>query len=166
MEFNGRVLVCGSRDYGMFINHQGKRTFNWNSLESLTLWNVLEGYRADWREQSLNPFVVIEGRALGADQIAGEWANKQIRNGNRYIQHEMFPADWQNHGKAAGPIRNKKMLEVGKPTLILAFSNNFEASKGTKNMIEQGMKAGVLVVKIEIPPLPKPVESMDNNPLF
>jgi hypothetical protein len=43
-----------------------------------------------------------------------------------------MPADWANHGKAAGPIRNRKMLDL-KPDLVLAFHADLTNSKGTKD---------------------------------
>lgn len=43
-----------------------------------------------------------------------------------------FPADWDTHGKAAGPIRNKQMAEFG--DALLAFWDG--KSRGTKNMMD------------------------------
>ncbi len=54
-----------------------------------------------------------------------------------------FKADWLKEGRAAGPIRNKKMLVEGKPDLVVAFHNDIDASKGTKNMLKQAQKAGI-----------------------
>ena len=55
-----------------------------------------------------------------------------------------FPADWNSYGKAAGPIRNKQMLDEGKPDVVIAFPGG----TGTANMIMQATKAGVKVVKV------------------
>ena len=80
---------------------------------------------------------VIEGGARGADTCA------------RLVAEELgipiieFPAKWGEYGKAAGPIRNKQMLTEGKPDLVLAFHDDIENSKGTKNMMEQAKKAGI-----------------------
>jgi hypothetical protein len=81
--------------------------------------------------------VVIEGEARGADQAAWQWA---IQRG---VPTAEFPADWETHGKAAGPIRNKQMLKEGKPDMIIAFHKHFEESRGTKNMITQAKKAKI-----------------------
>jgi hypothetical protein len=56
-----------------------------------------------------------------------------------------FPADWARFGRAAGPIRNQRMLDEGKPTLVLAFHNNIVESKGTKDMVKRARKAGIRV---------------------
>jgi hypothetical protein len=79
--------------------------------------------------------VLIEGDARGADQLAGKWAE------SRNITHLVFPADWKRYRAAAGPIRNKQKLEEGKPDLVVAFPGD----KGTANMVQQALDAGVKV---------------------
>ncbi len=83
--------------------------------------------------------VIIQGMCRGADKIA--------RNFARLRGHVVmgYPADWDRYGRAAGPIRNKQMLDEGKPDLVIAFHNNIDQSKGTADMIEQARKAGILV---------------------
>ena len=49
-----------------------------------------------------------------------------------------MPADWTKHGKAAGPIRNQKMLDEC-PDLVVAFPGG----KGTADMVRRAMKAGI-----------------------
>lgn len=77
--------------------------------------------------------LVIHGGASGADNIAGRWA---FLAG---IREYVFGADWATHGKAAGPIRNQKMLDEGKPNLVVAFPGG----KGTANMINLAADAGI-----------------------
>lgn len=75
---------------------------------------------------------------MGADRMArkfGAWAD---------IPVETFPADW-SLGKKAGPIRNRKMIEKGKPDLVVAF----EGGRGTANMVEQARAAGIRVLIAE-----------------
>jgi len=85
---------------------------------------------------------VIEGGATGADAIAGEEALKLHFS----VQH--FPAQWEKYGRAAGPIRNTRMLEQ-RPRLVVAFHSDIANSRGTKNMVEQSEKAGLEVVVVE-----------------
>lgn len=85
--------------------------------------------------------ILIHGDAPGADRLSE-------RCKQPYTEVIRFPADWEKYGKAAGPIRNKQMLEEGKPDLVIAFLA--PDSKGTKNMIEQAQKAGVDVRIIQI----------------
>lgn len=58
---------------------------------------------------------------------------------------ESYPADWKRYGRAAGPIRNRQMLEEGKPDLIIAFHSNLAESRGTANMVKIARKAGIEV---------------------
>jgi len=87
----------------------------------------------------LSPVKVIHGGCSGADMISGVIA-KEIG-----IPVQVFPADWKSHGRSAGPIRNQKMLDEGKPDLILAFHNNIDSSRGTKDMVKRAKKIGVPV---------------------
>jgi len=77
-------------------------------------------------------FVLIEGMAKGADQMAGQWADENTPR----VQHISFPAKWDKLGPAAGPARNIQMLKEGKPTLVVAFHDDIENSKGTKHMVD------------------------------
>jgi len=81
---------------------------------------------------------IIHGGATGADTLAGEWAY------SRNMPVRIYLADWDSYGRAAGPIRNKEMLEDGKPDLVVAFPGGF----GTNNMVEQALNAKVPVQKI------------------
>jgi hypothetical protein len=86
------------------------------------------------------PDVVIHGAARGADEIAGQEAID--------LQVECvvaFPALWNKEKKAAGPIRNSRMLKRGEPTHVVAFHNNIEQSKGTADMVKKARAAGLPV---------------------
>ena len=74
---------------------------------------------------SIEPTVVIHGGARGADSLAGRWA----RENN--VKEEVYPAKWNLYGRAAGPIRNRQMLEESKPDLVVAFPGG----SGTAHMI-------------------------------
>ena len=63
----------------------------------------------DWlRLDALGSTALYEGEADGADLCALGWA--RIRG----IPVRRFPADWDAHGKAAGPMRNAAMLEAAR----------------------------------------------------
>ena len=55
-----------------------------------------------------------------------------------------YPAEWNKFGRAAGPMRNKRMLIDGKPDMVFAFHDDIENSKGTANMIKITREAGIL----------------------
>ena len=85
---------------------------------------------------------IIHGECKGVDLTADKVARKL---GFQIIS---APADWKTYGKAAGPIRNKQMLNMG-ANAVYAFHQNISQSKGTKNMIEQAKKRGVPVFLIK-----------------
>ena len=83
------------------------------------------------------PRTIISGCAKGVDTLA-------IRYANEYNLPLMkFPADWDTHGKAAGPIRNKQMAQNATHLVAFLAPN----SKGTRNMINQA-KEHNLAIKI------------------
>ena len=82
--------------------------------------------------------LVIAGGARGADTIAAEWAKA------RDIPCEVYMADWDGLGPKAGPIRNQRMLDEGKPDLVVAFPGG----RDTADMMRRARSAGVEVVEI------------------
>lgn len=112
-----RVLVCGGRDF------RDKELLN-QVLNDLAKVEVID--------------CIIEGDAEGADRLAGFWAKKH------HVDLLLYPADWNRHKKSAGPIRNQKMLDEGKPDLVIAFPGG----KGTAHMVKIAKEAGVEVKEI------------------
>jgi hypothetical protein len=78
---------------------------------------------------------VIDGMARGADTLGYRWAK---RNG---VPTERYPANWAKYSYVAGPIRNRQMIEEGKPDMGVAFPGG----KGTANMKAQMKKAGITI---------------------
>jgi hypothetical protein len=54
------------------------------------------------------------------------------------------PAQWDTYGPAAGPIRNKQMLDLG-PDLVIAFHNDLSKSRGTVNTVREAKRRGIPV---------------------
>jgi hypothetical protein len=68
---------------------------------------------------------VIHGNQIGADLLAGQWAK------SKGLKVAWYRADWHGYGKAAGPVRNARIVAEGKPHLVVAFPGG----KGTADMI-------------------------------
>ena len=49
-----------------------------------------------------------------------------------------------NSAKKAGPLRNQRMLDEGKPDLVVAFPGG----GGTKDMVRRSVKAGVPIHEV------------------
>ena len=86
--------------------------------------------------------VIVEGGARGADTFARLAAQKLG------LECRTYPAQWQVYGRSAGPIRNRAMLELERPDLVLAFHNHLQQSKGTKDMLRQALRRGVPVLLV------------------
>lgn len=112
-----KVLICGSR--------------GWKDPAPIEM--IILGYLT-MAEESGDVLTVIHGDAPGADKLAARIAK---RWGARVIPE---PADWDRYGKAAGPIRNRKMLELHNPDVVYAFRSTGK-SNGTDNMVEQARDA-------------------------
>jgi len=82
---------------------------------------------------------LIDGGANGADTLAFVWA------GDHQIERLTFEADWDRYGKAAGPIRNQRMLREGAPDLVVAFPGGV----GTAHMVSIAREAGVRVIEVD-----------------
>lgn len=112
-----RILVCGSRAW---------RQDMWEHVKT-----TLDATLGDDRK-----ILLITGDADGVDYMAGVWASA------KGIPHMSFTAAWHAYGDAAGPIRNRWMIEHGKPDMVIAFPGG----RGTANMVRQAQGAGVNVV--------------------
>ena len=97
--------------------------------------------------------IIVHGACRGVDRIAGEIATKLF--GADHV--EAWPADWNKHRKAAGPIRNRFMykesvrrgeLDGHKLEYGVAFHHDLEHSKGTKDMVEVLERAGIPVLRV------------------
>lgn len=80
--------------------------------------------------------VVHGGCPTGADAQAAAWA---AANG---VPVEVWPADWAQHDRAAGPLRNAAMVGAG-AVLCLAFP--LGASHGTRDCMRRAAATGVPV---------------------
>ena len=122
-----RVLICGGREYD----------------DARAMANAFDYLRE--RFPSYNP-IIIHGGARGADTLAHIEARRR-----GWATAEMA-ANWQVHGKAAGPIRNGWMLNL-RPDLVLAFPGG----NGTADMVRQAQRRGVQV--IQMPPRTPPASN-------
>jgi hypothetical protein len=111
-----KVLVCGSRSWGA------------NRDQVARVYDRVGDLPLD--------ATILHGNAKGADRLAGDAA--QLR-GNPV---EMYPADWDEHGRRAGIIRNLLMLDQ-EPDLVIAFWDG--KSAGTKHTLTEAERRGIPV---------------------
>lgn len=113
-----RLLVCGGRRFWY-------RSRVWKELDLIHAKTPVS--------------CLIHGHAMGADALAAEWAEER-----RVDCITGFVANWKRFGRAAGPMRNAKMLSEGKPDLVVAFPGGV----GTADMVKKAKAAGVTVKEI------------------
>lgn len=113
-----RWLICGGRDFA-----------------DAAMFNAAMG---DLIRVKGCPSVIIHGGAPGADRFAEAWAERMA------VSRHRFPAQWDKHGKAAGPIRNQAMIDKGRPHFVIAFPGG----SGTADMVRRAREAGIDVAEI------------------
>lgn len=111
-----RILVCGGRDY----------TDEAAGFKALDALHAKRGIT-----------LIIEGECPygGADLIAKRWGE------SRGVRVLPFHAEWKKYGRAAGPKRNSRMLEEGRPDGVVAFPGGY----GTADMASKAEAAGLKV---------------------
>lgn len=112
-----RVLVCGGRDY--------------NDAEAI--FAALDDFDDDTPVTE-----IIQGGAKGADSWAKLWAKSAC------VPCRTFAANWKRDGRKAGPIRNERMLVVGKPDVVIAFPGG----RGTADCVRRARDFGIRVIEV------------------
>lgn len=142
-----RVLVCGGRDYSDY--RQLSFTLDGICLDRGCVHEP-DQY-GNWLPKGVT---VISGKASGADTLALDWA---VSNWCPTIE---FPADWTDlsfpgavirtrrdgtkYDALAGHRRNQRMIDEGKPDLVVAFPGG----SGTADMERRARRAGIEVKEI------------------
>ncbi len=120
-----RYIITGSRDFG-----------NRALVERVVTEIVMQAHKADER------VVIVHGACpTGADHYADETAKKLKAQGYP-VDVEEHPADWEKHGKAAGPMRNSHVTDLG-AFCTMAFWDG--VTPGTLDTIQKSVKKKIVV---------------------
>ena len=114
-----RILVTGSRDWTDTATIRHTLFTVWQEAGSPAMTTLVSG-----------------GCPTGADAYA-----EVVGHGFGWAV-ERHLAQWDKHGKAAGPIRNKEMVDAGADVCV-AFPN--PGSRGTANCMKLAKAAGIPV---------------------
>lgn len=149
-----RVLVCGGRDYGK-IDARRPLDHPKRAAERRRVYEVLDALEA-----KIGTFVVINGGGSGADAASTGWTHQAVdrpvpdvykaawndlSNPDAVVKmHKAGPNAGKKYDANAGPRRNQRMIDEGKPDLVVAFPGG----TGTADMIERAERAGIPVEKI------------------
>ncbi len=109
-----KVIIAGSRDYT-----------NYAQLCSIV----------DRELAGIEEVEIVSGGARGTDALGERYAKE------RRCALKVFPADWDQWGRAAGPIRNEEMADYA--DALIAFWDG--RSAGTRDMIRRAEEKGLRV---------------------
>lgn len=101
------------------------------------MWRVL-----DWNLQDSggNLRVVVGDCPTGVDRFVVLWCRQ------RRVAYRVYSANWSAFGSAAGPKRNREMIDTERPDKVLAFLH--PASKGAMGCARYARKQGYQVEEI------------------
>jgi hypothetical protein len=120
-----KVIICGGRTFRDENLLKEKCDFY---LKNSNVTEIVTGGQVTIRKK--------DNYKYGADYFGKQYAVE------RNIPYKEFPADWDNLGKSAGPIRNDYMGSYITPDgVVIAFWDGW--SKGTANMIAVANKLGL-----------------------
>ena len=109
-----KLLVSGGRNYT-----DRKRVY-------AEIMAIFTDYSQEWAG-----CVLIHGACpTGADKLADDWAAENE------VPVMKYPPEWHKYGRAAGPFRNRRMLEEGQPDIVLVFPGG----KGTANLLKEAQR--------------------------
>lgn len=133
-------------------NQMVKRKFNGIIIAGSREIEDPKGVIADTLNKYIdNAELCIEGGCYGVDQIASKWIESKGFN------HITEMAKWNQHGKAAGPIRNGEMIKKIKTKFVqmpitdnalFVFWSGY--SKGSKDILKQCFEAGFTIYEFRI----------------
>ena len=128
-----RLIIAGTRELGLRHcpavggTYEGLPT----AADGLGLFqrldDLLDGLEID---------AVLSGCADGVDLTGELWADVE------HIPVERYPADWDAHGKAAGPRRNQAMVDAATHILVVRYPD----SRGSADVLRRAKAAGLTVV--------------------
>lgn len=104
-----RLIIAGGRDYQF-------------SDDDLRWLDVINSGHPVSQVVSGHAGYVLGSEIFGADLWGEEWARRND------VELLVMRADWQKHGKAAGPIRNEQMAKVADAVAL------FPGGRGTASM--------------------------------
>jgi len=108
-----KLIIAGGRDY-QFTN------------DDMLRLDKIHGHAERVTE-------VVSGGAKGADRCGEQWAI------GMQLPIKRFPADWEKHGKRAGPLRNAEMAAYANAVAL------FPGGIGTQSMFNEATKAGITI---------------------
>lgn len=129
-----RIIVTSSRTWD-------REDVIWGALDHLAAGAFAAGY---------DRAVVVHGACpTGGDAHADAWY--RAKRGEMPLGVERHPANWAEHGKKAGYLRNLFMTRLGADVCLAAIRDE---SKGATCCVELAERAGITVQVLDYDSLP------------
>lgn len=129
------ILVTGGRSFGCFFR-DGKLIVV--KPERNFIHDVLTAAAGYDEAGNPNPVRIVHGDCpSGADRIAQAWADRHM------MPFKKFAADWDQFKKAAGPIRNQKMVDYLAGLEGPKYAIAFPGGSGTRDCVTRCDEAGI-----------------------
>lgn len=116
------VVITGGRDF-----------LDWSAVHKL-LFELYYDHGERLR-------IAVGDCPTGVDAAVISWLIKHPR-----VAHKIYKADWKQHGRKAGPLRNALMIDTEKPCVVFAFPGG----KGTEHCKGYAKSKGISVVNMLI----------------
>lgn len=122
----------------MYICIGGYRGFNdYEKFKAAVLkvfeeWKISISLEKEGENDNEN-IVIVSGASPGADTMAERFADEFG------LQKKIEKPDWNNYGKAAGPMRNSAMIKIA--THFIGFPSQY--GRGTQDTIRKAQKKGI-----------------------
>lgn len=118
------ILICGSRGFGDYAKLKDSLSF-----------------LIDVEDPVTPPTTIIVGGSRGADALGERFAKEYN------IPFKVCPANWEKHGKKAGFVRNKQMINLN-PDIVIAFWDG--KSKGTRHTIGLAKEKKIMTIIVYV----------------
>lgn len=169
------VLLAGQREVlahlAAIIQVTGSRSWAdgrsaGRAHEAELVRKALDDVLFNWEEHAWAfRYMLVSGMARGVDTVAAHWAAERGPFGDHNANLSRWPADWDRHGRSAGPRRNQAMVDYclgwqakarlcgadPLPVEVVAFKR--PVSRGTADMLERCERAGFTITVHDLPAL-------------
>ncbi len=119
-----RTIIAGSRDLDIDYDE---------------FFNIIKTIR---KKTNLKFTSIFQGDSGNVDNFAKRLSWRE----EYYVGCKSFPADWDTHGKAAGPIRNQQMVDEA-DMLIVIWDGK---SRGSKDVLTKARKKNLIIQEVII----------------
>ncbi len=134
------AIICGGRSYGIVPSDHAPAAYERlradADREKARLAQILSA-----AVDRLGVVRMVMGDQKGADYLASSWCYEHD------VPFQIYEANWQGLGRAAGPARNLLMIksESTMPAICIAFPG----SRGTRDMVKQAEAHFLRIIKVD-----------------